>query len=251
MKERSYEAMKLLLVDPEVQSRDHLLSLIDWEGLGFDVVAPDYRICEGILQSIDKLAYDLVVIHSGVLPSYCLKLCERIRKLSHVPIVLLGGIRDFHIVRKAITLQVSDYLPDPYRPEDLIACLMNVRDKLQPAAMPAVKKDQSTTIIDIVKRYVQDRLDQNITLKEISSQLHFNSTYLGQKFKRHMNMTFNEYVLQQRMEKAKQLLQETDMRIYEIAQRVGYSEVDWFYKKFREYVGTSANEYRKRPTCTA
>jgi YesN/AraC family two-component response regulator len=243
--------MKLLIVDPDVHSRDHLLNLIDWEGLGFEVAAPDYRICEGMLQKMDKLPYELVVIHSGQLPSYCMQLCENIRKVSPVPIVLVGGIRDFHIVKKAIALQVSDYLPDPYRPEDLAACLMNVRDKLQPAVVPAVEKEPSASIIDIVKRYVQDRLDQNITLKEISNQLHFNSTYLGQKFKRHMNMTFNEYVLQQRMEKAKRLLQETDMRIYEIAHQVGYSEVDWFYKKFKEYVGTSANEYRKRPSCLA
>lgn len=243
--------MKLLLVDPDVRSREQLLGLIDWQKLGFDVTAPDYRICEEILQSIDEHPYELVVIHSGKLPSYCIHICEDIRKISRVPIVLIGGIRDFHIVQRAITLQVNDYLPDPYLPEDLIGCLVNVRDKLQPVSKPAMQHDQTMATIDVVKRYVQENMHQTITLKEISNILHFNSTYLGQKFKRHMKMTFHEYVLQQRMEKAKQLLQETDMRIYEIAHKVGYSEVDWFYKKFKEYVGTSANEYRKKPDCSA
>ena len=43
-------------------------------------------------------------------------------------------------------------------------------------------------------------------------------------------MTFNEYLLQQRMEKAKLLLVHTDMKIYEIADMVGYNDMDWFYK---------------------
>ncbi len=94
-------------------------------------------------------------------------------------------------------------------------------------------------------------MNQNITLKIISSLLHFNCVYLGQKFKDQENMSFNEYLLQQRMEKAKILLERTDMRIYEIANEVGYTEIDWFYKKFKEYTGASANEYRKQSTVIA
>jgi YesN/AraC family two-component response regulator len=59
-------------------------------------------------------------------------------------------------------------------------------------------------------------------------------------------MTFNEYLLKQRMEKVKALLESTDLKVYEIANEVGYSEMDWFYKKFKSYTGVSANEYRKK-----
>ena len=60
--------------------------------------------------------------------------------------------------------------------------------------------------------------------------LHFNCAYLGQKFKLEENMSFTDYLLQQRMEKAKQLLSSTSLRIYEIAVEVGYKDIDWFYK---------------------
>lgn len=53
------------------------------------------------------------------------------------------------------------------------------------------------------------------------------------------------------MEKAKLLLETTEMKIHEIAGAVGYMEIDWFYKKFKEYTGTSANEYRKQCFITA
>lgn len=98
---------------------------------------------------------------------------------------------------------------------------------------------------------MDEQLHHNITLKRISDSLNFNCAYLGQKFKQQEKMSFNEYLLRQRMEKAKLLLETTDMKIYEIADAVGYSEIDWFYKKFREYTGTSANEYRKQCFITA
>ncbi|MNI59550.1 HTH-type transcriptional activator Btr [compost metagenome] len=109
----------------------------------------------------------------------------------------------------------------------------------------------SSSIIEEIKLYVEEQLHRNITLKRISDVLNFNCAYLGQKFKQHENMSFNEYLLRRRMEKAKRLLETTEMKIYEIADAVGYTEIDWFYKKFKEYTGTSANEYRKQCFITA
>ncbi|KWX74392.1 hypothetical protein AMQ84_20560 [Paenibacillus riograndensis] len=57
--------------------------------------------------------------------------------------------------------------------------------------------------------------------------------------------------LLRRMEKAKLLLETTEMKIYEITDAVGYTEIDWFYKKFKEYTGTSAYEYREQCFITA
>jgi two-component system response regulator YesN len=238
--------IKTLLVDPDPKSRARLFAQMDWCQHGYQVHSPEDQAFEDVLHSIDKEQFDLVIIHLKSLPSFSMQICEQIRKLSRVPIVLIGGNKDMNIVRKAIALNVNDYLPDPYDVQDLITCLTNLRLSLrQPEAEPAQSPSTCTTI-EMIKQYVQERLHQNITLKKISDQLHFNCAYLGQKFKRHVNMTFNEYLLQQRMEKAKRLLLETDMKIYEIAHRVGYSEVDWFYKKFKEYTGTSANEFRKK-----
>ncbi|MGN7761354.1 response regulator transcription factor [Paenibacillus sp. 22594] len=192
-----------------------------------------------------------------------MRLCEQIRRESSIPIILLGGSSDFDLARKALTFDVSDYLTDPVNPEELARSLVAVKRKLEPLSRSytpsqtvgeaAQERDtaSSCSIINTIKQYVDDQLHQNITLKRISDSLNFNCAYLGQKFKQHENMSFNEYLLRQRMEKAKLLLETTDMKIYEIADAVGYTEMDWFYKKFREYTGTSANEYRKQCFITA
>lgn len=249
---------KALLVQPDRYSREETRLMFQGEQHGFMLQADADSLSDAhdILssQSVDLVLIDLKHSQSGGM-----LLCERIREYSRVPIILLGGSHDFQLLRKAMAFQVSDYIADPVQPEDLADSLHKVKKELDALSVLShritlnyeKKKSQNSSIIDLVKQYVQEQLHENITLKKISSLLHFNCAYLGQKFKDQENMSFNEYLLQQRMEKAKILLERTDMRIYEIANEVGYTEIDWFYKKFKEYTGASANEYRKQSTVIA
>ena len=58
-------------------------------------------------------------------------------------------------------------------------------------------------------------------------------------------MYFNDYLHKKRIEQAKTLLIRTDMRIYEIAGRVGYVDADYFVNKFSKYERMSPTKYRK------
>lgn len=247
---------KVLLVDPNRRSREETDQLLDWRRLGFDIRAYADDASEA-LALLEREQVALVLISLKAAHADGMRTCEHIRQKSTVPIILIGGPDDFHMARRALAFQVSDYIADPIHPADVTASLQWVKKQLDAASPPQLSlkalpnRTPDMSIIDIVKQYVQEQLNQNITLKKISALLHFNCAYLGQKFKDHENMSFNEYLLQQRMEKAKLLLEQTDMRIYEIATEVGYTEIDWFYKKFKAYTGASANEYRKQSSITA
>ncbi|WP_339224221.1 helix-turn-helix domain-containing protein [Paenibacillus sp. FSL H8-0332] len=220
-----------------------------------------------ILRLIRSEGISLVLLNIRDAHTPGMRVCEQIRQGSSVPIILLGGSGDFGLARQALLYNVSDYLTDPVNPAELGGSLEAVRRVLASAGRPAAERDYADQdyaefslqkeppspcpIVSTIKQYVDEQLHHNITLKRISDSLNFNCAYLGQKFKQQEKMSFNEYLLRQRMEKAKLLLETTDMKIYEIADAVGYSEIDWFYKKFREYTGTSANEYRKQCFITA
>lgn len=244
---------KVLHVDLDAHSRETTERMIDWALLGFDILARAAHSAEA-RTLFNKNQFSLVLINIKRFQSDGLQLCEEIRQVSQVPIILLGGSHDFNLARKALKHQVNDYLAEPVQSFELSASLQLVKRELDrraasdPPQLTTTPRKPSTqsSIIAIMKRYVQEDLHQNVSLKKISDTLHFNCAYLGQKFKNEENMSFNEYLLQQRMEKAKQLLVQTDMKIYEIANEVGYMEIDWFYKKFKEYAGISANEYRKQ-----
>lgn len=247
----------VLLVGPNPVSLKETEAFIDRKAADFKVYASLNHYDEA-LKLIGKQQFSLVIIHMQGYNASGILLCSRIRQQSRVPILLLGGKNDFQLARKALTYQITDYIAEPLKSDALENSLLAVKRELEYryafhtaslVSLPAStkKKDNaSQAVIETVKRFVQDELNQNITLKKISKKLHFNCAYLGQKFKLYENMSFNEYLLQQRMEKAKLLLKKTDLKIYEVANEIGYTEIDWFYKKFKEYTGLSANEYRKK-----
>ncbi|SDY91900.1 Response regulator receiver domain-containing protein [Evansella caseinilytica] len=248
---------KILLIDSDQRSRDRMRRMLDWSRYGFALQA-DTNTMASALSLVKKPEYKVVLINFTSFHMNGLEVCEHIRKESQIPILLIGGTRDFQLVRKAMSLQVNDYIPEPIQSEDFIASLLaikqNIEDQLSlkqnKAAngrkTPAFSRKSTADIIDEVKAYVENSINDNITLKEVSDNLHYNCSYLGQKFKDHESMTFHQYLLNRRMEKAKLLLEETDMKIYEVAYEVGYADLDWFYKKFKSHSGLSASEYRKR-----
>ncbi|MGG1637516.1 helix-turn-helix domain-containing protein [Paenibacillus sp. FSL K6-3182] len=245
---------KVLLVDYDsTSSMEMLQHMPEWNGIGFELDAYANSSADAI-EFLDRNYFSLILVGMNGSHHDALFLCDYIRRKSRVPLVLIGGSNDFQLARKALYYQVNDYLPDPVSSVELTTCLLTVKgeldcvnDKNKALSWTPVENDAQLqpNIIERVKEYVDESLHQNITLKQISNSLHFNCSYLGQKFKYQENMTFNEYLLQQRMEKAKLLLENTDMKVYEIANEIGYSEMDWFYKKFKAYTGVSANEYRK------
>lgn len=248
---------RVLLVDPNDYSLPQTTKLI--EGLVNDFkVTGVTKPFQNVIHLIEQQHFSLILINIKGYNSSGILLCKKIRSVSRIPIILMGGRDAFHIARKALTYQVNDYITDPINESALKISLLTVKKNIEnhfPSELnqrylssSQTNKNHvpSTSSIDTVKKYVRDEMKHNITLKKISSILHFNCAYLGQKFRLHENMSFNDYLLQERMEKAKLLLKKTDMKIYEIANEVGYTEIDWFYKKFKQYTGLSSNQYRKK-----
>lgn len=100
-------------------------------------------------------------------------------------------------------------------------------------------------VIDEVLYYIRNNYSGNLKLESIAPLFGYNSSYLGKIFSKKMGMNFNAYVDKVRIEEAKLLLLDDRSKVYEIAKQLGYSNVDYFHKKFRKYVGTSPAEYRK------
>jgi len=98
--------------------------------------------------------------------------------------------------------------------------------------------------IEQIKHYVSQYYDQDLNLKVVGEVFNYNSTYLGKKFKLQVGLSFPKYVDKVRIEKSKELLMEK-MRVYEVSEKVGYCNIDYFYRKFKNYVGKSPKEYQK------
>lgn len=101
-------------------------------------------------------------------------------------------------------------------------------------------------IIDSIVHYIRHNYMNNIKLETIAPLFGYNSSYLGKIFNKKMGTSFNSYIDAVRIEESKKLLEHEPLKVYEIAERVGYQNVDYFHMKFKKYMKMSPAEYRKR-----
>lgn len=97
-----------------------------------------------------------------------------------------------------------------------------------------------------VKEYVDKHYAERITLRDVADALSISRTYLASQFKQETGMTFLNYLVSVRMERARELLLNTPMKVYEITASVGYENTIHFSKLFKEYYGLNPMEYKKR-----
>lgn len=96
-------------------------------------------------------------------------------------------------------------------------------------------------MIDLMHR----NYNQPLKLETLAELFNYNSAYLGKLFKTHTGVPFHTYLDRIRIEKAKELLQ-SGRKVYEVAEMVGYANVDYFHLKFKKYAGCSPSDYKKR-----
>lgn len=95
-------------------------------------------------------------------------------------------------------------------------------------------------------KYINDNYNKDITMATVSNEVSLNYSYFSHIFKEHTGDTFLNYLRKIRLEKAKELLHEYDLKVYEVAKEVGYDDPKQFTKVFRKYVGLSPMEYREK-----
>ena len=101
----------------------------------------------------------------------------------------------------------------------------------------------SNTTIDEVCRFVTQNLAEPLTLTSAAEHVHMNPAYLSRVFKKETGQAFNAYVSEQRIRRAKQLLQTKD-RIIDIAGNVGFENSKYFSQVFKKQTGMTPQEYR-------
>ena len=98
--------------------------------------------------------------------------------------------------------------------------------------------------ITLAVQYLNHHFNRDVTLGELAAHVGLSTNYLSNLFKKEVGQNFVEYLSKIRMETAKRLLTESSLKIYEIAQQVGFTEEGYFSKVFKKTVGLSPNEYR-------
>lgn len=98
--------------------------------------------------------------------------------------------------------------------------------------------------IEAVKKYIYENYDKEISVDHLADMVYMAPSYLSHVFKKETGQNLSKFIKNYRMEKAKEMLDETHHKIVSISYAVGYPNVSYFCQSFREYFGVSPQRYR-------
>jgi AraC family transcriptional regulator len=100
--------------------------------------------------------------------------------------------------------------------------------------------------LQIAIAYIQDHLSENLSLQQLAAIAKISPYYFARCFKQSTGVTVNQYVTERRMKKARELLQETELAVAEVAKLVGINSQSHFNQVFRQHTGSTPKVYRDR-----
>jgi two-component system response regulator YesN len=104
---------------------------------------------------------------------------------------------------------------------------------------------KSNTVITAVVKYIYQNYDRDISLESTAKHFFIDKSYLCKLFKKHIHQNFNDYLMQIRIKKAKELLNNPKYTVNAVSNQVGYSDYSYFGRIFKKIVGMTPSEYKK------
>ena len=101
-----------------------------------------------------------------------------------------------------------------------------------------------TRMVRKAKKYIRENFaNSNLSLDEVSDYVEISKTHLSAQFKKETRMTFRNYLTKVRVEEAKKLLQTTNLKVYEISEKIGYPNVEHFSRIFKKETNMTPNRF--------
>lgn len=141
---------------------------------------------------------------------------------------------------------VTDYTQQIEACETLDEAINRYKDYFKAVAdVKTGMKSYSKEVVKVLK-LVQENYGNEFSLKRIAEMVEMSPNYLCSLIKKELGIGLNEYLMRYRIEKAKYLLSNTNMKVYEIAIKVGYMDESYFSRSFKKITGVRPNDFKKQ-----
>lgn len=245
---------KVVLIDDEHIIVEGLKKMIPWEKYDCTVVATASDEREGI-DTIKKFLPDIVFTDIRMPNLDGITMLAGIKsQFPNMQVTVLTGFRDFEYAQSAIKLGVTRFLLKPSKMDELIEALETMVGKLKESTTvevdvveePPESKDEiaNSFIVRNALKYIDEHYAEKLTLIEVADNVYVSQWHLSKLLKKHTGQNFCDILNGIRIDHAKKLLRDPALKIHEISENVGFTDVTHFSKKFKQIVGVSANGYR-------
>lgn len=128
--------------------------------------------------------------------------------------------------------------------QEISEILNNIINKLEEQSSKGMSNERHD--VEMVKNYIYKNYGSDLSLEKLAEYVYMTPSYLSSIFKKTTNMGINNFIKNYRMEKARDMLENTNIRIKDIGNRVGYTNISYFCQSFREFYGLTPEKYRQR-----
>ena len=257
---------KFLAVDDEEIVCRGFRKKIAWEEAGFEYLEP----CKNGHEAIVRIALEHPDV---VMTDICMPLVNGLElanfiadRFPEIIVFILSGYDEFEYARAALRSRVVEYLLKPITSQELSGVITKLKFRLdqntnQLSALRTTKsetrfpnldssgvKGQSSLamakVIEAQEYIERNYAQKNLSFDEICRVLYISPSYLSRLIKRYLGRSFVDILTELRIEKAKQLLANSGLKTYEIADAIGIGDPHYFSTIFKKITGMTPSGYR-------
>ena len=243
--------LKVLVVEDEEMIRRGIVLTVDWAALDCVVVGEAANGLEA-LEAVERLRPSLIITDLKMPQMDGLEMLRRLRELgNNVYVIILTAYDSFTYAQSALRLGAVDFLVKPFRDGDLEQAVTALRRRMESdsgeaaLALPELRKgDKSKYVLEAMDFIGRNYSDSSISIGLIAQHLGISEGHLSHLFKKETDYTLLNYLTRYRIHKAMGLLKDCRVKVYEVAEQVGYRDITYFSATFKKLVGVSPSEYQ-------
>ncbi|MCO7174875.1 response regulator [Sporolactobacillus kofuensis] len=228
--------MNVLIVDDEYLELEQLSQLIYSRYPHWHLIMAEDR--KDALKIAEENAIGLALIDIHLRGESGLDLAEHLKTIhKHVKIIIVTAYQNFDYAKRAIKLNVMDYIVKPIIQEELYELLDLYEEQINSHSVtPSLRK---------ALNYLHKHYDHNVHLQDVADFIHVSPNYLSKKFNDELHLSYNDYLSKIRINKAKQLMtNHPEYSFQYISDMVGFSSQNYFTNSFKKHENKTPTQYK-------
>lgn len=239
---------KVMAADDEAYMRDLLEYSFDWKKYGCELVRV---LSDGrkLIAAIKEDTPDIVLTDIKMPVVDGVQVCKFLAEnYPDVQVIIVTAFSDFEYAKSAIKYNVCDYVLKLEVLDDLGKALEKAIGRLKSLSDAEYENfyDKAGDVYTQINRYIDEHYADKITVEKIAQLMCYNESYISRVYKEKSGINLVDAIQQRRIIRAKDYLVNTNMKIYEISQKLSFSDVGYFSRVFKKFVGVSPTEFQQQ-----
>lgn len=241
---------KVMAADDEAYMREALEKLIFWEKMGCELHSVN-RNGKELIEKMETEHPDIIITDIKMPLMDGMEVCGyAYETCPEAQIIILSAYADFEYAKTAIHYDVCEYVLKTSVLEELPGAvekaIRNLEKGRKDVLLPDKNEERKETdsLYKQMLHFIEENYRNRITLDDMAEKLHANRSYLSRLYKERKGINLFDDILRMRIEKAKEYMENTDWKIYEISEAVGFDDTGYFSRVFKKYSGMSPKEYK-------